>query len=186
MLSKGLTLKGTSHILHTNVNSVYLIFPVLLPDLFFPSFSLSFFQKDLPLPRKNSRWVLPPFIPLSPPCSLGTHRVPPWRKTITPGEAAEHDVVLTAMRMLLWCGECLCDWGGGRLLGVCVSLIKASQELWRLSMVLKAILPVPATPLLFLYLPSSLPIARLLICFCSALISSPSAFQLRSTFPYIF
>lgn len=34
-----------------------------LISLFF-LFSLSFFQKDLPLPRKNSRWVLPSFIPL--------------------------------------------------------------------------------------------------------------------------
>lgn len=42
---------------------VFWIFSV--PDLSFFSFSLSFFQKDLPLPRKNSRWVLSPFIPPS-------------------------------------------------------------------------------------------------------------------------
>ena len=34
-----------------------------VPDLSFSLFSLCFSQKDLPLPRKNSRWVLPLFIP---------------------------------------------------------------------------------------------------------------------------
>lgn len=71
------------------------------------------------------------------------------------------------------CGEecVVLVWMRGRstggMLGVCRSLIKASRELWRLSMVLKAILPFPVAQLLALHLPSSLPIAWLLICFCT-------------------
>ena len=48
--------------LHCTCEHVFRFFSV--PDLSF-FFSLSFFQKDLPLPRKNSRWVLSPFIPPS-------------------------------------------------------------------------------------------------------------------------
>lgn len=55
----------------------------------FLSFSLCFYQKDLPLPRKNSRWVLLLFIPsfllpihlsLPPIHSLGKAQCSPWTK----------------------------------------------------------------------------------------------------------
>lgn len=59
----------------------------------FLSFSLCFYQKDLPLPRKNSRWVLPLFNPsfllsilslYHPSTPWGKHNVLHGQKTIIP------------------------------------------------------------------------------------------------------
>lgn len=138
-----------------------------LISLFF-SVSLSFFQKDLPLPRKSSRWVFFSFIPPS------LHLFPAlWGET---GSLREENTerccrawfaccALKALRMLEWClWRVVFMWMRRRsaagMLGVCRSLIKASRELWMLSMVLKATAPFAVAQLLALYLPSSLPIAR--------------------------
>lgn len=143
---------------------IYICIFLYLISLF--SFSLSFFQKDLPLPRKNSRWVLASLTPPSflPPPSVFSllSGESSRRKTVTPGEAAERDLCVLFGK--LWgcsrgaCGVD-CVWtrrrSAGGMLGVCRSLIKARQELWTLSMVLKDILPFPVAQWPSLYLPSS-------------------------------
>lgn len=156
---------------------VFWIFSV--PDLSFFSFSLSFFQKDLPLPRKNSRWVLSPFIPptllLSPSlCFLlallgetgSLHDEKQSHREMLP------TVILHIVFRKLWGGlsgargvECAAfkRTGGEEVVqeGCCRCLNKASRELWMLSMVLKAILPFPVAQSLAPYLPFSFPSARL-------------------------
>ena len=157
--------------LHCTCEHVFRFFSV--PDLSF-FFSLSFFQKDLPLPRKNSRWVLSPFIPPSLYFLLALlgetgsfHDENQSHREMLPTVILH--IVFRKLRGGLSgaCGvECVAFmWrGGGRaggMLGVCWCLIKASRELWMLSMVLKAILPFPVAQSLAPYLPFSSPSAWL-------------------------
>lgn len=117
-------------------------------------FSLSFFQKDLPLPRKSSRWVLlsfsPPFLHLFPALwgeTLSLHEEKQSHRETQPSmicmpcfERSED----TWMVLVVW--SVVVMWMRRRsaagMLGVCQSLIKAGWELWMLSMVLKATVPL--------------------------------------------
>lgn len=166
---------------------VYIWFFFFLSLISLVSSCLSFFQKDLPLPRKSSRWVLlrslPPSLCLGSP---GRRLVPPQKKNASRWETlpriihmlcfeSSEDawVMLAAWRLVfMWRRRRL----AAGLLGVCRSLIKASQECWMLSKVLKGTATSAFVLWLAFYLPSSLPIAWLLIPFLFRSHSHPFAF----------
>lgn len=82
----------------------------------------------------------------------------PWFCTLCLESSEEAWVVLVVLSV-----QPLSERGGEEVVqeGCCRCLIKASRELWMLSMVLKAILPFPVAQSLAPYLPFSFPSARL-------------------------